>query len=89
MRQAQQKRNMTFIPGGVLKGFYDTIAKNNFSYIAFIVAGIVVTENIYGSAVDAVWASKNNGKTFDSIDWIRAQLRRRCAQLRAANQGEA
>ncbi|GMI45069.1 hypothetical protein TrCOL_g6542 [Triparma columacea] len=69
MRQAQQKRNMTFIPGGVLRGFYDTIAKNNFSYILFIVAGIIVTENIYGSAVDAVWASKNNGKTFDTIDW--------------------
>ena len=32
-------------------------------------AGIIVTENIYGSAVDAVWASKNNGKTFDTIDW--------------------
>lgn len=31
--------------------------------------GIIVSETMFGGITDGIWASKNKGKTYDTIDW--------------------
>ena len=41
--------------------FYNIIAKRNVSYVAYIIAGSIVLEVVYGSITDAFWSSMNKG----------------------------
>ncbi len=41
--------------------FYKYVAKNNVTFVTFVVVGAIVGEQIYGSTMDAVWAYQNKG----------------------------
>ena len=58
---AQQARCYSRKPTSALGTAYHFVLKRNSTYFLFIIAGAIVTEAVYGTVGDAVWATVNSG----------------------------
>ena len=58
---AQQARFYSRKPSSALGTAYHFVLKRNSTYLLFVVAGAIVTEAVYGTVGDAVWATVNSG----------------------------
>ena len=64
------RRNFAVGPkDGALKPVYDTIMKNNTTYIFTIVAVAAVAGVGFNGAVDMMWETANRGKLYHHVDW--------------------
>ena len=64
------RRNFAVGPkDGALKPVYDTLMKNNTTYIFTIVAAAAVAGVAFNEGVDMIWETANRGKLYHHIDW--------------------
>merc|ERR1719162_799074 len=46
-----------------------SFGKSSAGYLTWIVAGVLISEGIFGYGTDYTWNYINNGKTYASVDW--------------------
>ncbi|DBA03960.1 TPA: hypothetical protein N0F65_010613 [Lagenidium giganteum] len=67
-RMASTKRSSVNGPGA-FETIYQTLMKNNLTYVTSIVVAAIVVESAYGSVTNFVWESSNRGRLYHHIDW--------------------
>ena len=68
----QQARFYSRKPTSALGTAYHLVLKRNSTYLLFVIAGAIVTEAVYGTVGDAVWATVNAGVSFQrrcTVSW--------------------
>ena len=54
---------------GALGQWYTLVARSNVTYVLYIVLGSAVLTTIWSGGIDMLWASSNQGKLYDDINW--------------------
>ncbi|RLO06854.1 hypothetical protein DYB28_003646 [Aphanomyces astaci] len=54
---------------GPFNVLYNTIMRNNVTYVSAVIAGTLVFEVVYGNVTSSIWESLNYGRLYHHIDW--------------------